>query len=178
MKRFPFIFLTSAFTLIEVLIVISILAIISGIVLSSLQGSREKAKISRARSDIRQIYNAIILLEGDTGEWPGHQRPYVVATGADDNEICGGGCNYGLDDCMAGLICNPEFPNDYVGWNGPYIGKIPLDPWGNEYFFDTDYDIQQGSGEKWAVVVGSYGPNGQGLNQYDEDDIIYVVISE
>ena len=30
-------------------------------------------------------------------------------------------------------------------------------------------------GEKWVVVIGSYGPDGVGLNQYGEDDIIYVV---
>jgi len=50
--------------------------------------------------------------------------------------------------------------------------SIPQDPWGNNYFFDTDYDV---NGVGTRAVVGSYGPNGVGNNLYDSDDIYYVV---
>lgn len=65
----------------------------------------------------------------------------------------------------AGLI---DTDGAYLNWKGPYMGVIPKDPWGNNYFFDTDYDI---GGGVMRVVLGSYGPNGVGNNLYDADDI-------
>ncbi len=178
MKEDKFYHAKNGFSLIEMLIIIAIIGTLASIVLSNVRTAKEKAKIARAKQEVRQIYNAITLLETDTEEWPGHQASYVIAAGKIGNEICPDGCNYPLSDCMAGIICNPGFPDNYFHWGGPYMSNIPEDPWGNEYFFDTDYDIQPGPGEKWAVVIGSYGPNGQGDNQYDDDDIIYTIISE
>jgi prepilin-type N-terminal cleavage/methylation domain-containing protein len=167
-----------AFTLIEVLIVIGIIGILAGIVIVSFAGAQEKARVAKARVDIKQIHSAIILLQADTNLWPGHKNPNEIESGAGGNEICPDGCTYKLSDCWSGIICNPNPPNNYLGWDGSYMPEIPLDPWDNEYFFDTDYDIDPGSGEIWAAVIGSYGPNGVGNNQYDEDDVIYVLRSE
>ncbi|MFH0951691.1 MAG: type II secretion system protein GspG [Patescibacteria group bacterium] len=61
-----------------------------------------------------------------------------------------------------------ETDSNYLNWEGPYLSVLPLDPWDHNYFFDTDYTID---GQPQAVV-GSYGPNGEGLNDYDDDDII------
>jgi hypothetical protein len=52
---------------------------------------------------------------------------------------------------------------------------IPNDPWGHPYFFDTDYDIDPTAAVQNAVVIGSYGPNGRGLNLYDSDDIYKIL---
>lgn len=162
------------FSLIEMLVVLAIIGILAGIVLVSVQDARKKAKIVQARLEIKQIFNAISMLEIDTEQWPGHKTPYKIETGASGNEICGDGCTYDLNDCRAGLGCD-DGANHYPNWKGPYMENIPKDPWDNEYFLDTDYDIDPGAGEKWAIIVGSYGPNGQGLNLYDGDDVIYVV---
>ncbi len=171
-------FFQRGFNLMEILIILAIIGLLMGIALVGAWSARDKAKAARARKEMRQIYNAVMLMEADTEMWPGHQVPYEIGTGAAGNEICGDGCAFGLNDCMAGLVCNPELPDSYMGWDGPYMNEMPKDPWGNDYFFDTDYDLEPGEGEKWAVVIGSYGPNGQGNNQYDEDDVLQVIISE
>ena len=68
----------------------------------------------------------------------------------------------------AGLLTtNGSFPN----WNGPYLPSIPLDPWGNNYFFDSDYLVNGHN----RVVIGSFGPNGVGPNVYDSDDVIKII---
>ncbi|KPJ55122.1 hypothetical protein AMJ47_01190 [Parcubacteria bacterium DG_72] len=164
------------FSLIEILVVIAIIGILATIVLVNLSVARKKAKIVQAQTEIRQIYNGIAMLNLDSDEWLAHKKPDEVEPGASGNEICQDGCTYSLEDDEVGLL-NDDSSNPYDNWDGPYINTI-TDPWGNEYFFDTDYDYNQHMGlpgSKWVVVVGSYGPNGVGLNQYDADDIIYVV---
>lgn len=160
------------FTLMEVLIGIAIIGFLASMVLVNVNTAREKARIAVAKAESREIYNAFILLESDTFQWPGHKTPYEVEEGS-DNEICPDGCTYSLSDPQAGLTATDG--NYGGGWDGPYLDEIPTDPWGTEYFFDTDYDIDPGEGQDWAAVIGSYGPNGVGNNQYDDDDIYYII---
>ena len=167
------------FTLIELLVVIAIIGILSTIVLASLSGAREKARIAVAKTEVRNIYNAFILLDMDTSEWPGHKTPNQDVCPPPDvpnNEICPDGCTYKLSDCEAGLVCD-DAGSPYSNWNGPYVKADQLiDPWGNEYFFDTDYYINKGTPQEECVVaIGSYGPDGEGNNQYNEDDVVHVL---
>jgi len=161
-----------SFTLIELLVTIAIIGILSGIVIIAAIQARQSAKIGKARAEVRQFYHAITILENDTNEWPGHQTPGVIGTGVSGNEICPDGCSISIFDDGAGLLGSDGF---YPNWHGPYLQlrEAILDPWGNEYFFDTDYDIGHND---WAVVIGSYGPNGIGNNLYDDDDIIYIIV--
>lgn len=164
------------FSLIEILVVIAIIGILATIVLVNLSKARKSAKIAQAQTEIRQIYNGIAMLYLDSDEWLAHKEPEEVEPGASGNEICGDGCTYSLGDDEVGLL-NNDSSDPYDNWDGPYINNI-IDPWGNEYFFDTDYNYNQHmglAGDKWIAVVGSYGPDGVGLNQYGTDDIIYIV---
>lgn len=176
------------FTLVELLVSIAIVGILSGIVLVSLNSAREKAKIARAKSEIRSIYMAILMMEVDTEKWPGHQTPNELNIGnlneicADDDPGDGAGCDCGFGERSLNAECagltQDDSADPYPNWSGPYMEEIPLDPWGNEYFFDTDYNINPSGSTINAVVVGSYGPNGEGNNNYDEDDIIFIITTE
>jgi len=159
----------NGFTLIELLVIIAIIAILSTIALVFLRGYREKARIADAKTDIRNIFLAVRMLESDTGEWPAHQTPNVVCAGCNNNEV-----DDFSGDADAGIMQNdPGQP--YNNWQGPYLKNMPLDPWDNNYFFDTDYDINSGSGTNWVAAIGSFGPNGGTPNQYDGDDVFMIV---
>jgi prepilin-type N-terminal cleavage/methylation domain-containing protein len=166
----------AGFTLIELLVAISIIGLLATLSFAAYDSARDKAKVSKAQEEISQIATAIEMLAIDTNEWPGHQLADIMCRDLpggcpSGNELCGDGCANGLSSEAAGLTQN-DSSNPYTGWAGPYIYSIPLDPWDNEYFFDTDYNH---STQGWVVVVGSYGPDGIGNNQYNSDDIINII---
>lgn len=143
------------FTISELMVVIGIIGMLAGIAMPQFLAYREKAKVAEATSELKEIQLVIELLACDTEKWPG---PNEVGETA-DIEV------WDLSAASAGLVATSgAFP----GWNGPYIASVPKDPWGNNYFFDPDYTI----GGVLYAVIGSFGPNGVGPNQYDSDDVI------
>lgn len=112
----------SAFTLIEILVVVVILAILAAVVVPNVIGKIAEGRISAAITDITSFKTALQLYNADTGQYPTSDQ--------------------GLD----ALIHNPGVN----GWNKPYLQdleKIQLDPWGNPYVYKNpsehgqDYDI-------------------------------------
>ena len=153
----------SGFTLIELMIVIAVVSILAAIAIPNFISYRKKAMIAQAIAELKVIELAVQALAVDTGCWPtedGHKNPAGVLTGSDEMED--------LSVPEAGLAATD---GNYPGWDGPYLQGIPKDPWGNDYFWDPDYVID---GED-HVVIGSYGPNGEGRNDYDDDDIYLIL---
>jgi general secretion pathway protein G len=152
------------FTLIELMIVIAIIGILSAIAIPNFISYREKSKIAHAESELKTIQMAIIDLAFDTNMWPNNIQAGIVDAGCDSGELGD------LSAPDAGLVAtNGDFPD----WNGPYLEEIPTDPWGNNYWWDPDYGID---GDKYVVIVSS-GPNGSGVNVYDDDNI-YIILSD
>lgn len=152
------------FTLIEVMVVMGIISLLSGIAIPTYKGTQEKARITQAKKDLKDIRTALEILAMDTDRWPGPSTASEINDGL-ANE------SWDLNLPEAGLVAtNGGFP----GWNGPYLNSIPKDPWGNDYFFDSDYQID---GADWAVI-GSFGPNEVGPNLYDFDDIIVILYTD
>lgn len=168
------------FTLIELLVVITIIGILSTLAVGAVNIARKNAKITKAQHDIDQIYKAISIMANDTDTWPGHQVIDTIGT-TTNNEICSDGCVGGIASSTTGITSTD---GTYTGWAGPYMNIIPLDPWGNNYYFDTDYEVRSDNSPcdgqivppcDTAAVVGSYGPDGIGYNLYNGDDIIKVI---
>lgn len=170
----------SGFTLIELLVVIAIIGILGTISAVGVRAGREKANIAKAQHEVDQISEAVLWLANDTDLWPGGQTVSSVCSGCPNNEICGDGCTAGISASSTGLISTD---GSFQYWSGPYLPNLGLDPWGNEYFFDTDYEVDinndpvncGGGGSVDVVAVGSYGPDGVGNNQYTCDDIIKII---
>jgi general secretion pathway protein G len=98
-----------AFTLVEMLLVLVILAVLAAIVIPKFAGRSQQAKETAAKSQISSIELALDAFEVDTGFYP------QGATG------------------LNALI---EQPSNAQNWKGPYLKKgIPDDPWGNPYVY-------------------------------------------
>jgi prepilin-type N-terminal cleavage/methylation domain-containing protein len=168
----------SGFTVIELMVVIAIIGVLSTLAAAALSYAKNYTKTTKSNHDLAQIEKAINMLSNDSGAWPGHQNVNAVGSG-NNNEICGDGCAYGLSANQSGLIGTD---GNYINWGGPYFEIIPDDPWGHSYFFDTDYRVRvdgspcAGGGSCIdAAVIGSYGADGIGNNQYNADDIIKIL---
>ncbi|MEI6528130.1 MAG: prepilin-type N-terminal cleavage/methylation domain-containing protein [bacterium] len=143
--------LTKGFTLIELMVVISIIAMLSSIVLASLSSAREKARVAAAQMQAKQIVQAIMIAQGERG------KP-LISFAPDTNAMhCMPSCSTGL--CVPDLANTPaclalfktaltEIENST---NGIVKGlsNIKSDPWGYAYIFDAN------QGEGGASACGN-----------------------
>lgn len=106
------------FTLVELLLVLTILGILAAIVVPKFTGRTEQARITAARTQLSTFQTALSTFELDNGFFPRSLQDLVVQ------------------------------PRDAQSWKGPYLqGDIPMDPWQSPYVYVTpgkhskDYDL-------------------------------------
>ncbi len=151
------------FTLVEVMVVVAIvgvLAVSAGLWLSNVM---DNSRTKQAETELALLSEGILQMAWDTGRWP--NGVYRDASAGNNEEM------RTLEE--SALVEEPGSDEGFSGWSGPYYEGSLEDPWGNPYYFDTDYRID---GQN-RVVVGSGGPNGSGINIYDSDNI-YVLLDD
>lgn len=127
-----------AFTLIEVMVVIVILAILASIVVPKIMSRPDQAKKVKAREDILAIQNAMDLYKLDNGFYPSTEQG------------------------VKALVSEPSgspAPQSYQ--EGGYLQQVPVDPWGNNYHYLNP-------GQHLSIDIFTYGadnqPGGKGMN--------------
>lgn len=97
-----------AFTLVEMLLVVTIIGILAALVIPKIAGRSEQARVTAAQADIKGgIKSALDQFDVDNGHYP-----------------------KSLQDLL-------QAPSDARNWHGPYFDppNIPTDPWGNPYVY-------------------------------------------
>ena len=83
------------FTLIEMVIVVAVIAILAGLLVPMVGGLIEEARMSRCKSELKQIATAILAYNAKKGSWPGNPNSarnytyYRNAHGALNNYLAG-----------------------------------------------------------------------------------------
>jgi general secretion pathway protein G len=124
-------------TLIEILVVLTLIGIVMGIVGGNYLGQGEKAKQKAAKIEIEQIGQTLDLFRLEVGRYPTTQE---------------------------GLQALITAPTGVPNWNGPYWKKntLPKDPWTNEYKYAAPG--QHGAYDLWSY--GADGKEGgEGTNK-------------
>ena len=111
----------SGFTLIELMLVVIIIGALAAMVIPRLTGRGEQARVAAAQADINvNIATALKLYELDNGSFPS------------------------TNEGLSALLSRPGSASN---WNGPYLERDPIDPWGKPYKYKspgdhrTDYDL-------------------------------------
>ena len=116
------------FTLIEIMVVILIIGLLALMVVPRLRGVADRAKRTKAQADIQELKQGLDRYYLDNGSYPT------------------------TDQGLQALVSPPtggRLPSNYE--QGGYIEKLPSDPWGNQYFYQSD-------GSTYALK--SFGPDG------------------
>lgn len=94
------------FTLIEIMVVVVILGILATLVIPKIMDNPDKARVIKARNDVRALVSALNLYRLENFRYPSGDA--------------------GLE-----ALVNP--PDSGNGGSSGYLDKVPRDPWGNEY---------------------------------------------
>ena len=128
-----------AFTLIELMVVILILAILAALIVPRVVGRTGDAKRAKAASDIATMASLLQQYRIDNDRFPTTED---------------------------GLNALRVQPSDARNWRGPYTSKaIPVDPWGNEYVYESPGPDDQ------DFLILSYGEDGAPGGEGDASDI-------
>lgn len=138
--RLPGLGRQGGFTLLELLVVILIIGLLTGIVAPRFIGQIGRSEATAARAQLDAFDKAIQAYRVDTGRFPSTSQ---------------------------GLRALVSQPADEPRWRGPYMrDEIPLDPWGTAYQYRNpgsngkDYDLlsfgrdraQGGAGDDADIV--------------------------
>jgi general secretion pathway protein G len=119
------------FTLVEMLVVITIIGLVMGLIGPRVLNYLGEAKVKTAKLQIESFGSALDLFYLDVGRYP---------------------------SASEGLTALAERPGNAAVWNGPYLKNtsVPADPWGHAYIYRTPGE----KGPYEIVSFGSDGQEG------------------
>jgi len=119
---------SSAFTLIELLISITILGILTTIVLGGFKSSQIRSRDAKRKSDLKQIANALEMFYSDKGFYPAYDssRGKIQACPYNSDTGVGSDCEWG-----SGEFRETSGGNTRV----TYFKSLPKDPSGLSYYY-------------------------------------------
>ena len=175
----------AGFTLVEVIVVLAVVLMLTGIAVPLIGGYVEDGRRARAESEAKMLAAAILRTHKDLGDWPsrnGSGTPrtvYVLISGPSKpaaNPWGTGGSfpTWAMSSTLGDLLDNHLLANTPMGqsgaayattgsarWRGPYLaGGSPVDPWGRPYVCNVlaGYNVHATNNKR--VYVLSAGPDG------------------
>ena len=127
----------TGFTLMEVLLVLTILVVLASMVIGAFVGTSERAYQDAAKGEVGIFKSAVNLYKFHTKNYPAN---------------------------LADLMNKPSDSKLAERWAGPYVesSSALLDPWDQEYHFAAPGKHNQETFDVWSV-----GPDGQDGNDDD-----------
>jgi len=102
----------AGFTLIEIMVVVFILGLLVTLVAPRIIGRTDQARVTKAKADIKAIEESMNMFKLDNGFYPSNAEG------------------------IAALVQPPPRAKRFNP--DGYLQKVPTDPWGNEYIYQSD----------------------------------------
>ena len=117
------------FTLIELMVVLVIIGVLAALIVPNVLGRLDQARVTAARSDINTLMGALNTYKLDNQRYPSAEQG------------------------LGALLAKPTVGAIPTNWRGPYIPKLPNDPWDRPYLYANP-------GLKGEIDVYSFGADG------------------
>ena len=175
----------AGFTLVETLVVISIVGLLAGLVTVGVPRAMEAGKKAKVKGELTAIVAAVKAYKQEYGKWPVN-----LPTGVDDEDSEAAGtyswCDGDKSKTLMKILC--ASPQDTSGLNpkgvrfleGPTQDGTFVDPWSTQYIVKLDTNDSNsieyyGAGNKpnisLSVIALSFGPRvGGQTQQLNPDD--------
>ena len=132
---------SSGFTLLEIMVVITIMGILATLVIPKIMGRPDDARVVAAKHDVGTLVMALKLYRLDVGRYPSSEQG------------------------LKALIEQPMTGSTVSNWKlGGYLDSIPKDPWGNQYQYVSP-------GIRGEIDVYSHGADGKPGGEGHDADI-------
>jgi general secretion pathway protein G len=135
------------FTLIEIMVVVVIIGLLAAVIVPSVIGQVDRARIIKAKQDIQSLQTALSMFRLDNAKYPTTEQG------------------------LTALVQQPTDPSIRNWRSGGYLDHINKDPWGGEYHYESpgthgkDYDVytlgadNQPGGEGSDADIGNWNMN-------------------
>ena len=133
----------SGITLVEMIVVLVIIAIVAGLIIPTVIGRPDEARVTVATADMQSISSALKMYRLDNKTYP------TTSQG------------------LAALVEKPTSAPLPLNWHSEgYLGQMPVDPWGKPY-------IYRSPGTKRAFDLLTLGADGKAGGDGIDSDIVH-----
>lgn len=150
------------FTLIELVIVVAVIAILAALLVPTILGQAEKARLSRAKADTSEVAKAAARMRTDTESNTPECYSFDVLKAAEITAALNTATSCDLPVTAAMPRCADQAIPGMTCWGGPYLSNQAtyLDPWGTAYSIVYDATTK-------AITVSSAGKDRTAANADD-----------
>jgi general secretion pathway protein G len=126
------------FTLIEIMVVVIIIGLLAAVIVPTVIGKVDEARVVKAKQDIQSLETALTLFRLDNSKYPTTEQGLSV------------------------LVTQPTDPTIKHWKPGGYLQRISKDPWGNDYQYvnpgthGKEYDLY--------TLGADNAPGGEGID--------------
>lgn len=153
------------FTLLELLLVVTLMAVLAAVALATYDGVADQAKYDATKAEMTEIRKALLQFRHDVGDFPAVLGQLSVCAPTDPTT-------------NGTAVCGTWNKDTHRGWNGPYLSNVGADYTFRDAWYDPqitapthayvpkNFKLSNSSPIKWCTEDGSVCQSTQTTTYY------------